>query len=208
MNSNPGKICFYIVVSDIGLAPNPFHGFCTLALCTPNHMKARLEKGDWIVGCFRCDQLPKIVYIMQVDESMLLNDYYNDPRFACKTVSNHNWKTEVGDNIYYVDNRGNLLQDTNTSYHNDENEQNKDKYGNRVFIGKQFVYFGKKAIDFPSAEFYNCLPRTKGIKYLRNTDPLYQDFLKWSKALGSGVKGNPRDNRKINTASECIGNCK
>jgi hypothetical protein len=31
------KLRSYIVRVDTGLAPNPFWGFCTLALCTPNH---------------------------------------------------------------------------------------------------------------------------------------------------------------------------
>lgn len=47
------KACFYVMTVDTGFAPNPFHGVCTLAACTPNHCKAGLELGDLIVGCFR-----------------------------------------------------------------------------------------------------------------------------------------------------------
>ena len=34
----------YIAVLDTGLAPNPFWGYCTLAVCTPNHMGIRLDQ--------------------------------------------------------------------------------------------------------------------------------------------------------------------
>ena len=49
-NSWPGHECVklysYIVVHDAGLAPNPFYGWCTLAVCTPNHMGVKVTKGD------------------------------------------------------------------------------------------------------------------------------------------------------------------
>ena len=35
---------------DVGFAPNPYHGCCTLAACTPNHMRANLGLGDVIIG--------------------------------------------------------------------------------------------------------------------------------------------------------------
>ena len=35
---------------DSGFAPNPYFGYCTLAACTPNHMRAKIEPGDVIVG--------------------------------------------------------------------------------------------------------------------------------------------------------------
>ncbi len=44
------KYCFYRMRHDTGFAPNPYHGYCTLAACTPNHMRAKLEPGDIIVG--------------------------------------------------------------------------------------------------------------------------------------------------------------
>ncbi|WP_155628852.1 Nmad2 family putative nucleotide modification protein [Burkholderia stagnalis] len=44
------KLLKYVMTSDSGLAPNPYFGVCSLALCTPNHMNAKLKPGDWIVG--------------------------------------------------------------------------------------------------------------------------------------------------------------
>ena len=37
------KLLKYVMTSDKGLAPNPYFGVCSLALCTPNHRNARLD---------------------------------------------------------------------------------------------------------------------------------------------------------------------
>ena len=60
------KICVYTLTADTGFAPNPFHGTCTLAACTPNHMGAKLVKGDWIAGFFTNAKTPCLVYAMRV----------------------------------------------------------------------------------------------------------------------------------------------
>ncbi|MFC1451894.1 hypothetical protein ACFLSJ_00955 [Verrucomicrobiota bacterium] len=39
------KICSYVMTTDTGFAPDPFHGRCTLAACTPNHVNARRREG-------------------------------------------------------------------------------------------------------------------------------------------------------------------
>ena len=43
------RLYSYVVVSDHGFAPNPFHGYCTLANCKPR-IRWRAQPGDWIVG--------------------------------------------------------------------------------------------------------------------------------------------------------------
>jgi hypothetical protein len=47
----------YIVRQDTGLAPNPFWGWCTLAVCTPNHQGSKAKRGDWVAG-FLSKELP------------------------------------------------------------------------------------------------------------------------------------------------------
>lgn len=44
------RLLSYIIKHDTGLAPNPLHGYCTLAVCTPNHQNADIKKDDWILG--------------------------------------------------------------------------------------------------------------------------------------------------------------
>ena len=43
------KVYMYVVDRDFGFAPNPFHGFCTLATCKPRTRRVA-KVGDWIVG--------------------------------------------------------------------------------------------------------------------------------------------------------------
>lgn len=75
------RLCSYVVKNDKGLAPNPFWGYCTLALCTPNHMGIKAEKGDWLVGNSSVAKGNKLIFAMQVEEILSFDQYYNDPRF-------------------------------------------------------------------------------------------------------------------------------
>ena len=85
MLGNPNKICSYVVRVDSGAAPNPFWGCCTLAICTPNHQRADLHKGDWIVGTTPKDFGSKFLYLMELEEKPLsLDQYFVDPRFEQK----------------------------------------------------------------------------------------------------------------------------
>ena len=43
------KLFSYIITHDIGFAPNPFFGYCTLANCKPV-IRRTSKIGDWIVG--------------------------------------------------------------------------------------------------------------------------------------------------------------
>ncbi len=39
----------YVLRYDDGVAPNPFFGFCTLAVCKPV-IRRKAQVGDWIIG--------------------------------------------------------------------------------------------------------------------------------------------------------------
>ena len=43
------KLYSYVLREDTGFAPNPYHGFCTLACCK-GPIRMRAEVGDWIIG--------------------------------------------------------------------------------------------------------------------------------------------------------------
>lgn len=59
----------YVVEHDLGFAPNPFHGVCTLACCKPR-IRRKAERGDIVLGTGAA--LPQLrghlTYWMQVDE--------------------------------------------------------------------------------------------------------------------------------------------
>ena len=225
------KILVYRMTHDSGFAPNPFGRYLTLVACTPNHMRANLQKGDWIVGleakhlseqrkkarlCEKKEQL--IIYVAEVSEVLNLNDYFNDLRFQYKKFQKcNNWKIRRGDNVYYIDNnqwkwiKGHEHNDKykNQNYFNVNdfnkiwnNQQMKKQYkpliqdinGNRVFISENFSYFGDKCVSF-DPKFSNCVKQSQGIKYCREENKNYKNFLDYLKDLmknhGTGQKGNP-----------------
>jgi hypothetical protein len=76
------KLCSHVVTCDSGLAPNPFHGYFTEAVCTPSYRRARLKEGDWIIGnSSNSSNLPKedrnrLVYAMRISEVLSMTKYF------------------------------------------------------------------------------------------------------------------------------------
>ncbi len=79
------RLYSYKVRYDIGFAPNPFHGVCTLATCKPR-IRAGASVGDWVVGVGSASQgtLGRLVFGMQVEEKMTFDEYWDDERFQSK----------------------------------------------------------------------------------------------------------------------------
>src|SRR5262245_34371721 len=74
----------YVVKHDFGFSPNPFHGYCTLAACTPNHQGLRLEEGDWLIGHATAKAGRGLIYAMEVSGVMDCDEYYRAPRLVAK----------------------------------------------------------------------------------------------------------------------------
>ncbi len=94
----------YVATHDTGFAPNPFHGYCTLATCKPR-IRQRAQVGDWVVGLGskRNLQEGKLIYAMQVQEKMSFDEYWGDPRFTKKKPKRTGrQESECGDNIYHT----------------------------------------------------------------------------------------------------------
>jgi hypothetical protein len=200
--------CFYRMTNDAGSAPNPFYGVCTLAICTPNHQRAELSEGDVIVGVEadplirrrrknRPDSTPVrcIVYYMVIDKIMDLDSYFRDPRFARK-IPNPGGSVIAarGDNCYYQDDNGGWRSIPCHPHEHDQRTALQDQIGNRVFIGRQFYYFGDKAVRLPKGIERQFIPQ-RGIKYCRHPLP---DFDRYVEAAARGFGkvgriGNPID---------------
>src|ERR1019366_9436697 len=84
------KLYSYVVDHDLGYAPNPFGGFCTLAKCKYGTVKCRngsyrrnivelAEEGDWIAGTGGASSQSaghgKLICAMRVDEIISLAEY-------------------------------------------------------------------------------------------------------------------------------------
>src|SRR5207302_2938500 len=69
----------YCIPYDNGVAPNPFWGRCTLAICKPL-IRRYAEVGDWVVGTGSVaspigDISGMVVYAMLVTEKMTMKEY-------------------------------------------------------------------------------------------------------------------------------------
>lgn len=94
----------YVVLHDSGFAPNPSHGYCTLATCKPNIRKSA-DVGDWVVGTgslTKNDPEERLIYAMRVDEVLTYDEYFSDERFEAKKPLSGDDYEENGDNIYYT----------------------------------------------------------------------------------------------------------
>jgi len=93
----------YVVDRDFGFAPNPFHGYCTLATCKPA-IRGKAQVGDWVmgVGGRRLQATGRCIFLMNVSEIITFDTYWSDARFmAKKSFRNGSPKMMVGDNIYH-----------------------------------------------------------------------------------------------------------
>ncbi len=181
----------YVMQHDAGLAPNPFWGTCTLAVCTPNHQGSRAKRGDWIAGVSDKRRGYKLIYVMEVDERVQMNDYFRDERFAAKKpILDGTARQRCGDNFYSLDATGLWIQHPNR-YHTGPACLVQDTRHPCVFVARRFWYLGRKAVDMPEA----FLPMFGGRGARVNHPPeLVASFRAWVRAsLKEGVNALPRD---------------
>lgn len=188
------RVCSHVVTVDSGLAPNPFHGFCTTAICTPSHMNARLLPGDWLMGNSPKADGNRLVYAMRVSEVLGMDHYFKDPRFAAKKPNPYgDAKDQCGDNFYYLVKEE--WRRIPSQFHNDHRSFLKDigknRTGRPVFVAEHFYYFGANRVTIP-ARFSPVIRRVQGIQYMEGE--LAEEFVSWLEDnFDSGVRGNPKD---------------
>ena len=197
------RLYAYVVTHDNGFAPNPFHGFCTLATCKPLICK-RAEIGDWVlgVGSTQNNQAGKLIYAMRVEEAMSFDDYWADPRFQQKRPNpNGAEEFRCGDNVYHrcLDS-GDWIQEH--SYHSLANGfpnprfVKNDTKPPRVLISEHFAYYGKGAVGIPNhIMFYDDEDRFTGFRGYRCNFPstLERYIVEWLEDLtrSPGVHDTP-----------------
>ena len=150
------RVYIYVVDRDFGFAPNPFHGVCTLATCKPG-IRRTAKVGDWIIGMggLRLNATGRCVFVMQVEECLTFDDYWNDPRFRSKRpIRNGSRKMMVGDNIYHRSSPGSHWQQEDSHHSLPDGQPNpfnvaKDTQSNRILASRHFLYFGSSAPTVP-----------------------------------------------------------
>jgi len=147
------RVFSYIVSRDYGFAPNPFHGFCTLADCKPV-LRRVVEVGDIVVGTSPLKAGRRLVFVMQVTEKLTFEAYWVDPRFARKKPKfRGNVRDAYGDNIYEPQSAGGFIQhkshhslpDGSTNLFN----RNKDTGTNAVLVSHNYAYWGADGPPVP-----------------------------------------------------------
>ncbi|MCG3135469.1 MAG: hypothetical protein HMLKMBBP_03125 [Planctomycetes bacterium] len=154
----PPRIYSYIVTHDSGYAPNPFHGYCTLACCKPAIRKAA-KKGDWVVGITSATRgrPQRLVYAMRVDEVLTFARYWADGRFRAKrpvwAPRDQVTVASVGDNCYEPVRRGRPRQIPCRHSRRDGSPnggtRRRDLSGKHVLVSWTYAYFGSKPRALP-----------------------------------------------------------
>lgn len=173
------RLFTYKVAYDKGVAPNPYCGACTLAICKPK-IRAAANVGDIVVG-FGCGKdSDRIVYCMLVDEKLSWNEYVercrNDTILADKIPKN---EFEAGDCIWMPNERG--IYDKplpSWSRHEEWAFQQDVKNGKNILFSRRFWYFGRgdqHKIVLPP-ELRKIVPKKQGHRSNSN-NPFISDFI-------------------------------
>ncbi|MCB9025872.1 MAG: hypothetical protein H6625_06115 [Bdellovibrionaceae bacterium] len=177
------RLFTYCLKNDFGASPNPFGGFCTIALTKPIIRKTA-KLGDWIVGLASPESGLKeanrrIVYAMKVTQIMDFADYDMFCRQQCSDKipirPSKTYEQFVGDCIYEfipgVDEP--VLRD---SVHDARNMES-DLKGEKVLISDKYVYWGSEAPELPQ-NLWKIIKKGKGQQIEKNA-PYIKDFLKF-----------------------------
>jgi hypothetical protein len=179
------RIFRYVVRYDGGSAPNPFGGWCSLAICKPQ-IRRTAKVGDWIIG-LRAKRVDHVLYVMQVEERLSFAEYWNDRRFSTKRPD----KSHCSDNIYRLDKQGKLVWVDNPVH--DESHKEHDLGGQWVLVGREFWYFGDQSPQLPT-DLVHLIHQRQGHSVHKNRKYTDIDDLKqWLWHWERGVHGKPID---------------
>lgn len=192
----------YKLDHDYGLAPNPFGGFCTLAVCkSAIRSNKNLQIGDWVVGTgsAKLKNLNHLIYAMKLEEKITFQNYWNDERFQYKKPKlNGSLAQMYGDNFYHKDlNTNNWIQEN--AAHSlvggivNQQHLNSDVGGEFVLISQEFYYFGDAHILIPE-EFQETCSKGRNMMWKKISDEVKVGFIQWLKNNYSiGIHGDPID---------------
>ena len=194
--------CFsYKMDHDFGLAPNPFGGIMSLAVCKGQiRNNKNLEIGDWIVGtgskAMGCEGV--LIYAMKLEQKITFDEYWNDPLYARKKpVLNGSLLQMYGDNFYHTGDDGNVIQESSAHSNEDdtpnEGHTRRDASGKYVLLSNHFYYFGDKAPMIP-AELNGICSHSRSYHFWDIDEELLNRFISWLETnFTLGIHGDPRN---------------
>ena len=206
----------YAVSYDLGFAPNPFGGVCSLACCKPE-IRRTAQLDDWVVGLTSTKLPPalRLVFAMKVTRISNFDEYWSSAEFAGrKATRNGSQKAQVGDNIYHRNGpEADWVQED--SVHSlpgglpcDLNRDH-DTRVNRMLLSDHFLYLGNQARAVPKEILV-------GLEYWKNprdrrkfTREEAADLIGWVEGLKAAaaapVVGDPIDFDKTGKTFSYLG---
>ena len=165
------KVYVYVVDRDFGFAPNPFHGYCTLATCKPG-IRSGAEVGDWVIGVggARLNATGRCIFAMRITQKLTFNEYWTSLAYLDKKpVRNGSGRMMVGDNIYSYDSTRQEWCQADSHHSNTDGSVNPhnlrtDTKSDKVLISRHFFYFGREAPTIPS-DFLDVIGFKNGRNY-------------------------------------------
>ena len=190
----------YKIEHDYGLAPNPFGGHCTLAVCRPTiRANKNLKIGDWIIGTgsVKLNNLHHLIYIMQVEEKLTFNEYWKDKRFQYKKPQPNGSLVQMyGDNFYHQDSKTDIWIQEDSAHSFPTGLPNPghikiDTEGKYVLISKTFYYLGDNSILIPE-KFWDICSEGRNMKGPSIDVKNAEKFIKWViSKYEVGIYGDP-----------------
>lgn len=169
--SDSARVFLYLLDHDTGYAPNPFHGWCTLAGCKPQVRKSA-EVGDWIIGVTPKHDGNRVAYVMCVEHKFPIRDYWSDRRFRMKQR------------------RPQPSTPISKCADNHRTPRDRDPDNAYVLASRTFSYYGSRPRDWPRSLREMQMP---GRYYLVNHAPeLLRELLRFVRACRPGVHAPPR----------------
>lgn len=198
------KLHTYVIEHDLGFAPNPFFGVCTLACCKPDIRKqARL--GDFIMGTggAKAGRQGFLTYWMRVDEIINFDQFWDDPKLALKKPAMRGSAMQRhGDNIYHRDPETGAWRWVDSFHSQAEgqlsafNLKRDTSRTDRVLVGHEFAYWGATGPKIPDV-LSDFVVRRQGWKCNFAPDRLAA-MLAWLLAQPErGYLGEPADWRHV-----------
>ena len=200
------RLFVYVVLYDIGFAPNPFFGSCSLATCKPG-IRGTAQVGDWVagIGSVQKGQEGKLVYAMRVEEATSFDNYWEDARFRRKRPNRSgSLMQRYGDNIYHrtpgtedwiQEDGRHSLEDGSPNLDHIQRDTSRP----RVLISQTFVYFGAAAAIIPE-QFrswdgidYFASVRSYRCKFPNDIQGAFIAWLEELCATVAGLAGEPLD---------------
>lgn len=197
------RLFSYKVVYDIGFAPNPFHGVCTLATCKPRIRKLAVP-GDWIVGVGAAGnrRSGQLVYAMEVGEKLTFDEYWEDARFQRKKVDRQgSLKYRYGDNVYHRPQGGEWIQEDGRHSLEDGSPNpahvKRDTGADAVLLASRFTYWGGQGPELPAAfrdwDGVDLGEPGRDCTYKAYSPDMIDVFVRWVDGLAPGYQAPPID---------------